>query len=188
MKTYHATATRDGKFWLVHVPEVDRYTQARSLREVDVMAHDLIAIMTDEDPAEFNVLVEAKVPAPASRLLEQAHHQRRIAEEASAAASTAHRAAARVLADGGMTVRDIGYVLGVSHQRVHQLLHAADVPEAEPDPVTILAVLEAKGLPAASGKGAKQSAIGGKHGRQATQSKSEGRFVSQAAAARAPKG
>lgn len=41
--------------------------------------------------------------------------------EASLAAA-ATKAAARELADSGMTLRDVGKVLGVSHKRVHQLL------------------------------------------------------------------
>lgn len=46
---YHANATRDDRFRLVHVPEVDRHTQARTVDEIEVMARDLIAIMTGVD-------------------------------------------------------------------------------------------------------------------------------------------
>ena len=51
MKTYHAEVDRDGSVWRVRVPEVQRTTQARNLREVEPMARDLIAIM-DEIPAD----------------------------------------------------------------------------------------------------------------------------------------
>jgi hypothetical protein len=32
-------------FWLVFVPEINHYTQARNLGEVEPMARDLIAVM-----------------------------------------------------------------------------------------------------------------------------------------------
>ena len=122
-KAYSATAERDGKVWLVHVPEVDRYTQARSLREAGVMAADLVAIMTDSDPGSFDVTVTVELPSAARTYLERAHEQRERAAEANAAAADYSRKAARELADAGLTMRDIGQALGVSHQRAHQLVN-----------------------------------------------------------------
>lgn len=58
MSRYTANVTRDGRFWLIHVPEVDRHTQARRLREIDTMARDLVAIMTDKDPESIELDVE----------------------------------------------------------------------------------------------------------------------------------
>lgn len=58
MTVYHAQVSRDGKYWLVHVPEIGKYTQARNLGEVDAMARDLIAIMTDQEPDRFDLAIE----------------------------------------------------------------------------------------------------------------------------------
>ena len=42
--TYTVRAHRDGdRYWLVHVPEIDHYTQARNIAEIDTMDRDLIA-------------------------------------------------------------------------------------------------------------------------------------------------
>jgi hypothetical protein len=53
VKHYHADVDRDGKFWRVRVPAVARTTQARTLREVEPMARDLVAVMADI-PAEHS--------------------------------------------------------------------------------------------------------------------------------------
>jgi len=38
-----AVASRGARYWLVHVPEIDEYTQARNDAEIEPMARDLIA-------------------------------------------------------------------------------------------------------------------------------------------------
>lgn len=50
-----AQLTRDEEWWSVYVPEVDRTTQARHLREVEEMAADLVHIMTGTLEAEIEV-------------------------------------------------------------------------------------------------------------------------------------
>ena len=45
--TYKANVTRDGKWWMIDVPELDAVTQARNEGEVQVMARDLIATILD---------------------------------------------------------------------------------------------------------------------------------------------
>lgn len=122
MVAYTATAERDGRFWLVHVPAVDRWTQARSLREVEAMAKDLVAVMLDVDPESVRVDLEIRLPASVQEHLEAAKRLRDVAAEANSAAARESRAAARSLADQGMTMRDIGAALGISHQRVAQLV------------------------------------------------------------------
>lgn len=59
---YTAHAERDGRFWLVHVPEIDQWTQARNLREVEPMARDLIATLLEVEPTSFAVDVEIELP------------------------------------------------------------------------------------------------------------------------------
>ena len=46
MKTYNATATREGRWWIVDVPDIG-VTQGRTTREAERMAADLVAIMLD---------------------------------------------------------------------------------------------------------------------------------------------
>ena len=43
--TYRVEVEHGDRFWLVHVPEIERSTQARHLREVEAMARDLVAVV-----------------------------------------------------------------------------------------------------------------------------------------------
>lgn len=122
MTTYQAKASRDGKYWLVYVPEIDKHTQARSLGEVEPMARDLIATWLDIEPDSFAVTPQVELPAEATRHLEQAAKYRMEAAEAQAEAAREYRFAALSLREKGLTVRDVGAALGVSFQRAQQLI------------------------------------------------------------------
>ncbi|WP_100485974.1 hypothetical protein [Mycobacteroides abscessus] len=47
MRTYDIQVTRDGKWWMINVPEIDQLTQARHDGEVEQMARELIASWLD---------------------------------------------------------------------------------------------------------------------------------------------
>lgn len=119
---YTARLTRDDGSWSVQVPEVDRTTQARNLREVKAMATDLVHIMTGAPVDQIEIVVE--LPEDLAAAVREAHETQRAAEEARARAAEAQIAAARALQDRGATLRDIGEVLGVSFQRVHQVVNS----------------------------------------------------------------
>ncbi|MBM9469504.1 hypothetical protein [Nakamurella leprariae] len=121
MSVYHAQVQRDGKYWSVWVPEVERVTQARSLREVEPMVRDLVVVM-DPDAVIDDVRVEIQMPAAAADHFEAAQHLLELTQQANAAAAAERAAAAQSLKQAGLTVRDIGETLGVSFQRAHQLL------------------------------------------------------------------
>ena len=62
VRTYHARVSRGDLFWLVFVPEINRYTQARNLGEVEPMARDLIAVMRDVAADSFTLEVSVELP------------------------------------------------------------------------------------------------------------------------------
>ncbi|MDR1187183.1 MAG: hypothetical protein LBK95_06990 [Bifidobacteriaceae bacterium] len=119
---HRVTAEPVGRFWHVEVPAIDRATQARSAREIPVMAKDLIEIMTGESEPEIEV--EYLVPAGVSDHLSRATEARRQEARARDNAAQELRAAARLLRDQHLSLADVGAVLGVSHQRAHQLLNS----------------------------------------------------------------
>ena len=122
VKSYRAVASRDGKFWLVHVPALEQYTQARSLSEVEPMARDLFRLCSKSLRTRFKSSSRTSSQNPscstwswhASTRARRRGIRQRPADE--------RRFAAREMRAGGMTVRDVGDALGISHQRAQQLI------------------------------------------------------------------
>jgi hypothetical protein len=125
MSTYTARVERGEQFWLVTVPEIERTTQARTLREAEPMARDLIAVMEQVDPQSFELKADIVFPAVAHEHWTRASRLREQAAQTQAQAAEEARAAALALAELGLTVRDVGAMLGVSHQRAAQLITEA---------------------------------------------------------------
>ncbi|MHB8263855.1 MAG: hypothetical protein ACYDGY_08950 [Acidimicrobiales bacterium] len=121
MTKYRATVERDGRFWLVRIDGVGS-TQARHLGEMDEMAKDLIELMTGDDPIKFDVEYDILLPSEVQQHLQRSEELRAVSAEAQAAAAVEVRIAARQLHERGVGLRDVGKVLGVSHQRAHQLV------------------------------------------------------------------
>jgi hypothetical protein len=60
MKTYQVTIERDGEWWLVRVPAINRVTQANQLETVEAMARDLIAVVEDVHGQSFDVEIATR--------------------------------------------------------------------------------------------------------------------------------
>ena len=122
MKTYDVNVERDGKFWLITIPELDGATQGRTLQEVPEMAKDYISLVTEEPEDSFELNVTVTLPPAARQHWEKALILRRRELESRAESAAESRAAARALKEQGLTLRDIGAALDVSYQRAHQLV------------------------------------------------------------------
>lgn len=55
VSSYRVEVERDGRFWLIHIPAINRSTQARARDEIPIMASDLIQAMTGEDAADIHL-------------------------------------------------------------------------------------------------------------------------------------
>ena len=126
LRTYHAEVDRDGTFWRVRVPEVERTTQARTLREVETMARDLIVIMDDIPASSFDLEVTITLPAEVRAELDRSAELREQAARSQAQAAQLARRAAKRLREQGLPLQDVGLALGVSFQRAKQLIDEAD--------------------------------------------------------------
>jgi hypothetical protein len=108
------------------VPELKGVnTQARRLERAEAMARDAIALFLDVPSDSFEVMVEPILPRELQKKVGLARKVRAEAEELQAEAATVSAAVAADLVRGAhLTVRDAGRVLGLSHQRIAQLLKA----------------------------------------------------------------
>jgi hypothetical protein len=131
-KVYRATAERDGRFWLLNVPEIERVTQARRLDQAEMMVRSLISIMTGEAEDSFDVDIHPQLETALSDVVVRALAAKGRAAAAQAEASNLQREAARALTESGMTIRDAGDLLGITHQRVAQLLPSRPERPVEP--------------------------------------------------------
>lgn len=124
MTKYTATVTREGKWWMVRIPEIDEVTQARRLGEAELMARELIAVSRDIplEAVEVDVRLDsvAGLSDIAERLAAIASNRERAAELERQATLDAVELA-KALTAREIPVRDVGAILGVSHQRAHQL-------------------------------------------------------------------
>jgi hypothetical protein len=122
---YAATVTREGRWWAVRVPDLDRMTLTRRLVDAEPEARELIAEALGRD-VPFTVVV---VVAPLGGLdiaaeLATIRRAREDAAELDRRALELSAALAKSLQAEGLTVRDIGTLVGLSFQRVHQLLRS----------------------------------------------------------------
>lgn len=122
MKTYTVTVYREDRWWIIEAPEVPVVTQAGRLNDVERRARGGIATRLDCEPDAFDIEVTVILPDGVNADIESATQLREEAARIRSEAAETHRRAARRMADAGLTVRDIGTVLGVSHQRAHALL------------------------------------------------------------------
>jgi DNA-directed RNA polymerase specialized sigma24 family protein len=120
--TYRVIATQEERFWLLSVPELDVVTQARTLDRAEATVRDLIAVWLDVPADSFAVEVEPRLGDEWTKLLRETRDARTTADKASARASELLRTSVTTLHDAGLSAREVGSLMGISYQRVQQLL------------------------------------------------------------------
>jgi hypothetical protein len=88
------------------------------------MARDAIALFLDVDPATLEIGVETILPSDLRRDVDAVGRLRAEADRLQAESSGALRHLAHELLGRGPSVRDAAAILGISHQRVSQLVRA----------------------------------------------------------------
>ncbi len=124
MKTYKVRLERDETgHWIASVPAVPGcHSYGRSLDEARRRIRQALALFVT-DAARATLEDDIRLTPRMARLRKDALAARDLADRQSARAAAATREAARALTrDLRIGVRDAGRLLGVSHQRIHQLL------------------------------------------------------------------
>lgn len=129
MTTYQVTVRRADRQWAVVIdglpPRVIGAIDVDRFADLDAEVRDLIAGLTDADPVSFvlhwvYIVGDQDVTVLVNRLA----HAESSLQEAARARDDARRAALEALSGAGVSQSVIGDMLGLSHQRVHQLIKA----------------------------------------------------------------
>ena len=125
MKRFTVRARRSGRWWALDAQGLRGvHSQVRRIDQAEEMARDAIAGVLDIAPDSFEVVVVPEVPNAVRAIVEEATAARSQAARAQDEAAHLTREAARRLVEEGLTVRDAGALLGVSHQRIAQLVRS----------------------------------------------------------------
>ncbi len=126
--SYKARLELDGQSgqWMADIEGLPVHTWGRTLAKVKGYAVEALAVHLDVDPDAIRatlVFLTPDLPGPIVDALNRAADARLEADATAARAAEAKAAAARALVDEAhLSMRDAAEVLGVSHQRVQQLL------------------------------------------------------------------
>ena len=124
MKHYRVAYERDESGWWVASVRGVRgcHTQGRTVDEARRRIREALELFVD-DARKATIVDDVKLPTGAARAVRAYATLRKKAEEEDRRAALAARRAVRVLRTGRlkMSARDTARLLGLSHQRVHQL-------------------------------------------------------------------
>lgn len=103
---FEATATREGRWWIITVPELGAVTQARTVREIDEMATGLVMALLDLEEDDVKVSVTVELPASVADAWREASELQAKADAGAKRASALRRTAVKeLLATGRLSER-----------------------------------------------------------------------------------
>jgi len=124
-RTYRAVFERDESgAWLARVPSIRGcHTYGRTLEQARRRLREALSLWVD-DADSADLIEEIRLPARASKAIRASKEQRARAEATRSAAQSSTAKAARTLVEElHLGLRDAADLLGLSHQRVQQLIH-----------------------------------------------------------------
>jgi predicted RNase H-like HicB family nuclease/predicted DNA-binding protein (UPF0251 family) len=134
-EVFEVVCIRSGDWWAIEVPRVPGvHTQAKRLDQVPAMAKDAIALMLDvpEEEVEISIrhtqLSSSRDSLAEQELIALAQEPQELFERNTKFMARTRSVALQLVHDQGLTLRDAGALMGLSHQRVAQLL-GSDKPK-----------------------------------------------------------
>lgn len=120
-RSLEATATRDGRWWLVRIPELDAIGQARTVRDIQPVATEVAALHLKIPRGAVDVRVHVRVSEEAEQLWEQALQLEYEARALQQRAAELRRDAVRRARADGYKLDAAAAAFGVTPARVQQL-------------------------------------------------------------------
>lgn len=133
VKTYTARLEQehDGR-WSVELEEEPRvHTWGKTIDQALTRMREAAALWYQTDEALIELVPRPVLPKATGRTVEQARKAREQARQADRLAIEQTRKAAVALTSRGISMRDAAAILGISHQRVHQLLMQDTPPRSK---------------------------------------------------------
>ena len=123
-RVLEATAVKEGKWWTITIPELDQVTATKKMAEVQEYAESLVAAVLDLSEDEVQVAVKFSLPETVATEWLAARKDTVQAKEATVSAAAKTKSVIEKLHGDGYTTRDIEKVLGISYQRVSQIINS----------------------------------------------------------------
>lgn len=124
MKTYAVVYERDESGWWVATVQgvAGVHSQGRSIEQTRTRIQEALELALPEG-RRFKLRETMKLPVKARRVLAKRDAaQRKLAEDEARARELTRHAVTTLVRDLALSVRDAGALLGLSHQRVQQLV------------------------------------------------------------------
>ena len=123
MKKYTAVFERDESgAWLARIPSIRGcHTYGRTLEQARSRLREALGLWVAR-PEQAVIKEEIRLPTDLRAAIQRSRRTRERAEREREHAQEETRAAAEALVDEGVSLRDAGELLGLSHQRVQQIV------------------------------------------------------------------
>lgn len=122
--TYHVDVFREDELWVADIVDLGATDMLR-FAELDDQVRDYISLMTDVEPDAFDLHWHYRAGTDdVTELIEGLAQVEIDVEQATTRRDALRRQIITRMSAAGLSQRAIGDVLGLSHQRVHQLARA----------------------------------------------------------------
>lgn len=126
MKTFTVRARpgHDSRWWVLVCDEARCVSQCRRLSSADTEMREAIAEFAGLPLDGFNIKVEVSLRGELDTVLDEFHQAQEAEKAATLRLKEKSRRAAHALVQAGITQRDAAQLMGISNQRVSQLINA----------------------------------------------------------------
>lgn len=123
MKSYTVTYERDENgLWVAEIASVPGcFTQGRTIEQARERIREALGLFIGDRASTVDLRDDVKLPARLLKRLEAAKEARSRAETEAREAAEKSRAIALALTSEGLSLRDVGTLLGITRQGAHKL-------------------------------------------------------------------